>query len=153
MLVIYVPQAMIRPEELARAVVEVTKRTWKPVLGAWIGGVSVQKGREVLLQNNIPTYETPEEAIKTYLHMYKYKRNLELLYETPSELPIGDAPPKDDLKALIRTVVRQEGTQGSYYRRQCAEDGQEHRLRTHSRIEKGQGFWFNHSFRYGRNRY
>ena len=109
MLVIYVPQAMIRPEELARAVVEVIKRTWKPVLGAWIGGVSVQKGREVLLQNNIPTYETPEEAIKTYLHMYKYKRNLELLYETPSELPIGDAPPKDDLKALIRTVVRQEG--------------------------------------------
>jgi acetyltransferase len=109
LLVIHVPQAMIRPEELAQAVVEVAKRTFKPVLGTWIGGPSVQKGREILLQNNIPAYETPEGAVKTYVYMYNYKKNLESIYETPSELPIENAPPKDDLKELIRSVSTQEG--------------------------------------------
>ena len=39
----------------------------------------------MLVQNNIPAYETPEEAVKTYVNMFRYKRNLGLLYETPSE--------------------------------------------------------------------
>ncbi len=57
-----------------------------------MGGKAVQKGREILFENNIPTYETPEDAVKTYLYMYQYERNLESLYETPAELPIDQAP-------------------------------------------------------------
>ncbi|MDD5010111.1 MAG: GNAT family N-acetyltransferase, partial [Syntrophorhabdaceae bacterium] len=48
--------------------------------------------------------------VKTYLYMYKYSRNLALLYETPSELPLQDAPPKNHLKAFIRRVVREGRT-------------------------------------------
>jgi len=40
--------------------------------------------------------------------MCKYGRNLELLYETPAELPVDRAPPKNSLKALIRSIC-QEG--------------------------------------------
>jgi acetyltransferase len=109
LLLIYVPQAMIKPEELAQTLVKATERIWKPVLAAWIGGSDVEKGRKILLKHDIPTYETPEEAVKTYHFMYRYKRNLELRYETPSELSIDQAPAKDDLKALIRAVVKQEG--------------------------------------------
>jgi acetyltransferase len=109
LLVIYVPQAIIRPEELARSLVETIKGAWKPVLAAWIGGSEVEKGRKILRQNNVPTYETPEEAIRTYHFMYKYKRNLELLYETPSELPVKQAPPKKHLKEMIRKVIGLEG--------------------------------------------
>ena len=45
--------------------------------------------------------------MKTYLYMYKYQRNLELLYETPGELPVDQAPPKNSLKALIRSICRE----------------------------------------------
>ena len=72
-----------------------------------MGGKAVQKGRDILFENNIPTYETPEDAVKTYLYMYQYQRNLESLYETPAELPIDQAPPKNNLKALIRRVVKE----------------------------------------------
>ena len=109
LLLIYVAQAMIKPEELAQTLVKPTENVWKPVLAAWIGGSDVEKGRKILLQHAIPTYETPEEAVKTYHFMYRYKRNLELLYEAPSELAIDQAPAKDDLKALVRTAVMQEG--------------------------------------------
>ena len=62
---------------------------------------------EILKENHIPMYETPEEAIKTYLYMYRYKRNLELLYETPAELPVTQSPPKNNLKAFIRRTLKE----------------------------------------------
>ena len=67
-----------------------------------MGGKAVQKGRDTFFENNVPTYETPEDAVKTYLYMYRHERNLESLYETPAELPVDEAPPKNNLKALIR---------------------------------------------------
>ena len=108
-LVIFTPQNVATPDELAGAVVEITKKAWKPIITTWIGGKKVQEGREILLQHNVPTYETPEEAVKTYLYMYQYERNLELLYETPAELPVDQAPSKNNLKALIRRVVKEDG--------------------------------------------
>ncbi|MEK6713395.1 MAG: bifunctional acetate--CoA ligase family protein/GNAT family N-acetyltransferase [Nitrospirota bacterium] len=107
-LIIYTPQGAARPDELAKTIVELARNTYKPVITVWMGGKRAKEGRAVFLQNNIPTYETPEHAVKTYLYMYKYGRNLQLLYETPAELPVDQAPPKHHLKALIRRSV-QEG--------------------------------------------
>src|SRR5208283_4072338 len=39
--------------------------------------------------------------------MYRYKRNLELLYETPAELPVDQSPPKNNLKAFIRRTLKE----------------------------------------------
>ena len=109
LLIIYTPQNVATPDELARAIVEITQKAWKPIITSWIGGKKVQEGREILLQHNIPTYETPEEAVKTYLYMYQYERNLALLYETPAELPVDQAPSKNNLRALIRRTVKESG--------------------------------------------
>lgn len=107
--VIYAPRAIAKPVELVKAIIEVAKHTQKPIIGTGMGGKDVQEGMELLRHNNIPAYKTPEEAVKTYLYMYKYKRNLELLYETPSELSVGTTSPKFHLKALIRKAIK-EGT-------------------------------------------
>ena len=71
-----------------------------------MGGDTVASGREMLKSAAIPCYNTPEEAVRTYMSMYRYARNLELLYETPAELPIDIAPPKHNLQAMLRRVVR-----------------------------------------------
>ena len=34
-----------------------------------------------------PPFDTPEEAVDTFMEMYSYTRNLELLQETPPQLP------------------------------------------------------------------
>ena len=107
-LVIYTPQTICHPDRLAESVVEMAKETWKPILVALVGGEYVQNGREILLNNKIPEYETPEEAIKTYLLMYKYYKNLALLYETPTELPLTESPPKNHLMAFIKRAVREQ---------------------------------------------
>ncbi|MHB8109016.1 MAG: bifunctional acetate--CoA ligase family protein/GNAT family N-acetyltransferase [Syntrophorhabdaceae bacterium] len=107
-LVIYSPQAVLSPDVLAEAVAALAKSSAKPILTAWVGGNWVESGRTVLLRNSIPTYESPEDAVRTYLHMYHYRRNLTLLYETPSELGLEEGPAKNHLKAFIRRVANEK---------------------------------------------
>ncbi len=107
LLVIHLPRALVTPVELANAMVTMSKGVSKPVLAAMMGGHSSREGARLLIANNVPTYGTPEEAVKTYLQMYHYKRNLELLYETPEELPLELAPSKYSLKTLMRKETAQ----------------------------------------------
>ena len=104
-LVIYVPQESAPSDELAREVARLAKGTRKPVITTWMGGKEIEKGRRIFIENNLPTYETPEEAVRTYLTMYKYRRNLDHLYETPAEQPVHEPPDKRQLKATIRDML------------------------------------------------
>jgi acetyltransferase len=106
-LIIFAPHYVATPEQLAEDVVQMAHKAWKPVITVWMGGKTVQEGREILLKNNIPTYETPEEAVKTYLYMVQYERNLKLLYETPAEVAVEQAPSKNHLRAMIRRVGKE----------------------------------------------
>jgi acetyltransferase len=109
-LILYVPMNIAGPEDVARAVIDSSRKTWKPIIAAWMGGRQVRKAREILIQNNIPTYETPEEAVRAYVSMFKYRRNLDLLYETPSELPDRKALSKERLRELIDKEVSEGRT-------------------------------------------
>jgi acetyltransferase len=106
-LIIYTSQDTPRPKELAKAISNIARETWKPMIAAWIGGKEVQEGKDILFQNAIPTYDTPEDAVKAYLSMYHYKKSLEIQYETPAELTVNQAPAKNNLKAFIRRAVKQ----------------------------------------------
>lgn len=106
-LIIYTLQDRAKPKELAKAITEIAKKAWKPIITTWMGGKEVEEGRKILFQNYIPTYETPEDAVKAYLYLYDYVRSLELLYETPAELSVDQAPPKNNLKAFIRRAVKE----------------------------------------------
>ncbi len=109
-LVIFTAQGAAEPDELAQAVVRVAREAWKPIITTWVGGGGVQEARKIFLENNIPTYATPEEAVRTYFYMYSYERNLEVMYETPSDLPVDQSPPKNNLKTLIRRVAASDRT-------------------------------------------
>ncbi len=108
-LVIFTPQDQARSGELAQVILSAAKDDGKHITTAWLGGNEVREGREILIQNGIPAYETAEDAVRTYMYMWNYEHNLQLQYETPSELRVDEGPPKNHLKALIRKVSR-EGT-------------------------------------------
>jgi acetyltransferase len=108
-LIVYTFQASAKSEELARTIIEFAQKSQKPIITSCMGGTGVMKGKELLLEHNIPNYDTPEEAVKTYIYMYRYKHNLELLYETPSELAIDPAPPKNNLRVTVKRAL-EKGT-------------------------------------------
>jgi len=105
-LIIYTPQA--DAVEVAKAVVEVyrnEKYHSKTILTSFVGSEKVEEANHILNANGIPTFTTPEQAVKTYLYMYQYRRNLELLYETPEELPVDASPPKRHILVIMRNAA------------------------------------------------
>jgi acetyltransferase len=105
-LLLYTPQGNARPDDMAAQVAALVTGSSKPVITVLMGGETVAAGREIFQGAAVPCYNTPEEAVRTYLSMYQYARNLELLYQTPADLPIDVAPPKNNLQAMLRRVAR-----------------------------------------------
>ena len=108
MLIIYTQQALSEPVEIAKGIVELVGRQTdrnKTILTSFMGFGAVQEANSILNVNNIPTYSTPEQAIRTYMYMHQYQRNLELIYETPEELPVDASPPKRPITTIIRNVA------------------------------------------------
>ncbi len=108
-LVVYTPRAEVEPVELAEALCDLSRRSNKPLIVAWMAGVAAEKGRDVLIGNSIPVYRTPEEAVKAYLYMHQYRKNIEMLYEIPEDILPGQSRLNNYQKAMIRNCLR-EGT-------------------------------------------
>jgi acetyltransferase len=107
-LIIFTQQAVSKAVEIAKTIVEVVKSKAyqnKTILTSFMGYGAVQEANSILNANNIPTYSTPENAIKTYMYMYQYQRNLELIYETPEERPVDAAPPKRPIMVILRNAA------------------------------------------------
>jgi acetyltransferase len=80
------PQVLIDPTSVARALAPEIGGKGRPVFAVWMGGSDVEEGRQILNDAGIPTFETPEQAVDTFMEMYFYSRHLELLQETPPRL-------------------------------------------------------------------
>jgi acetyltransferase len=105
-LVVYTPQDAAASDDLARALIPLVQKTDKPVITAWLGGNEVKRGKEILIKQDIPSYETSEDAVRAYMYMYDYENNLILLNETPAELSVDEYPPMNHLKTLIKKICR-----------------------------------------------
>lgn len=81
-LVILSPQDMTDPTGVAKSVREFGKSE-KPLLASWMGGDAVSEGTKILNSANIPVFEYPDDAAKTFAMMWKYSQNIQTLYETP----------------------------------------------------------------------
>ncbi len=107
-LVIFTQQAVSESVEIAKNIVELVRNKPyqnKTILTSFMGFGAVQEANNILNANNIPTYSTPEQALKTYMYMYNYQRNIDLLYETPEELPVDASPPKRPIMAILRNAA------------------------------------------------
>ncbi|MBL6944163.1 MAG: bifunctional acetate--CoA ligase family protein/GNAT family N-acetyltransferase [Bacteroidales bacterium] len=88
-LVILTPQAMTNPTTTAQAIVDISAKTSKYVMAAWLGGTSMRAGLDILNNAEIAVYNTPGQAVRSFMTMTQYINNLELLYETPKDVPVS----------------------------------------------------------------
>lgn len=100
-LVVTAPQAMFSSTEMARHVAERLAGQDCPVFAVFMGGTQMEEPRKLLNAAGVPTYATPEEAIRAFTYLYNYDRNLKLLQEVPSELK---HPLKYD-RPVARTII------------------------------------------------
>ncbi len=88
LLVVLTPQAMTNPTLTAKAVGELAAGTRKPILAAWLGGGSMREGIALLNEAGIATHATPEQAVRAFMTLVAYSRNLETLHEVPRDIPV-----------------------------------------------------------------
>ncbi|MFH1147303.1 MAG: acetate--CoA ligase family protein [Pseudomonadota bacterium] len=73
-LVLLTPTAMVDIPGTANSMVDLSKKSSKPVFASFMGKRRVEEGRRILLNNGIPQYDYPEEAITTMNSMYQQRR-------------------------------------------------------------------------------
>lgn len=71
---IYVSQGIVTSDGPARAVVEISKKSKKPILAFWMGGVSIIEGLRILKEGKIPSYSSPARVARVMSALSDYGR-------------------------------------------------------------------------------
>ena len=70
--VLLTPQAMTDIENIARVIVQASKRQSKPILACFMGLVDISAGVNILKENGVPAYSFPEDAVRALAAMVRY---------------------------------------------------------------------------------
>lgn len=109
LLVLYCPTGVSDPLEVANAVITAAHaQTAKPLLASWVGGEAVTPARRAFAAARIPSYETPEAAVQACMYLNDYRRNQEMLAQTPPSAPEEFTPDTAAARRLI-TAALDEG--------------------------------------------
>lgn len=107
LLVILTPQAMTDPTATAEKLRVFAKIDGKPVFASWMGGQQVLAGAAMLSQAGVPVYDYPDDAVRTFVDLWRFSYNLKGLYETPLQLPeFTEKPPQKQETSRILQAVR-----------------------------------------------
>jgi len=105
-LVLNCPTAVADGMEAAQAVVDTTRAMReahgsKTVLTSWVGEQTARTARELFAAEHIPTYNTPEGAVRAFMHVVEYRNNQLSLLETPPSIPDAFTPDPESARQVI----------------------------------------------------
>lgn len=86
LLIMLAPRILTDAEAVARELVERLEQTTLPVLACWMGGTDVQAGRQILNEAGLPTFDTPERAVRAFMNLHRHSRGIEMLQQIPARL-------------------------------------------------------------------
>jgi len=108
LLVIHVPSFGTRQEETAEAIVSARNVNRDvPLFTVWMGGELVHSAREFLNRKAMPTFVTPEQAVRSFIYLYRYDYNLQLLQETPETILRDFSPDREKAKRVVDDALSQ----------------------------------------------
>lgn len=92
-LFVHAPTAIVRSEDIARACLPLARSHASRVMSAWLGDTAVAQARKLFEDAGVADYATPEEAVHAFAMLQTYRRNQEILTQTPdaSQNPVPDA--------------------------------------------------------------
>src|SRR3546814_11133058 len=104
-LALHCPVAVADPTEAAAAVVEAVREQdgvrQKPVFTAWVCAHAVVEGRRLFDRSGLPHYATPDQAVRAFMHLVRYRRNKALPMLLPPSARVAAAPDTQSVRSLI----------------------------------------------------
>lgn len=107
-LFIHAPTAIVPSRDIAQAVLPLVAARPRRVLGCWLGDSAVAQARQAFRDAGVPDYATPEDAVRAFALLRRYRQHQTELLQTP---PARDASHAMDL-AAVRAIVEAVLTDG-----------------------------------------
>ena len=85
LLILFSPMVMSEPFQVAEVLSTHLKDNTKTVITSWTGGESVAAARHLFREAGISTFDTPERAVRAFMDLHRYARNIEVLQEIPPQ--------------------------------------------------------------------
>ena len=110
-LAINCPTAVADSTAAAEAVLKVvSRRRPRPaLLTAWLGERAPAQARRLFAGARIPSHETPDEAVRAFMHLADHAKNQRLLMQTPAA-DAGDAPDRAAAARLVEGALAEGRT-------------------------------------------
>ena len=104
-LALFYPQLLLPARLAAQTIIESAQSSHKPILTAWLGGVDMQPGCELVEASNLPAFHSPESAVAAFGMLAAYRRAQHLLQEVPSPQTQTNTYDLDTAKAIGAAAV------------------------------------------------
>ncbi len=105
-LALHAPVAVADGVEAARAVVRaVAAQPGKTLVTSWVGDQAARAGRQIFTEHRIGTCRTPEEAVRAFMYLERYRRGRLSLMETPPSVPEQFEPDRDRARNVCRQAL------------------------------------------------
>ena len=108
-LVMHAPTAIASSTDAAKAVIQVVKHEKRaaqiPILTNWLGEGAVAEARKLFSEANIPGFHTPEWSVHAFMHMVRYRKNQEMLMETPISAPREFTPATATARLIVESAL------------------------------------------------
>jgi acetyltransferase len=104
-LFIHAPTAIVPSLDIANAIVPLAKAASRNILACWLGGDAVARARRIFTEAGIPSFDTPEEAVRGFMQIVQYRRNQQLLMQVPPANHVSLVPNRATSQAIVKKVI------------------------------------------------
>jgi acetyltransferase len=105
LLVMHAPTALTSASEVAEQVAKVTKARRANVMTCWVGQEQASPARRLLRESGIPAFTTPGAAVRAFMHLVDYRRNQDMLMETPASALADFTPATETARRIVRDAL------------------------------------------------
>jgi acetyltransferase len=107
-LVLNAPTALASSVEAAQTVCAVAESTPRNLLTSWVGESTAAAARKLFAAAGVPTFETPSEAVRSFMHLVHHHRNQELLTQVPPAAPEEFAPDRARVRSIVAAALAEK---------------------------------------------
>lgn len=104
-LVTHAPTRLAPGLETADEIIKVVRNTPRNILTCWMGRSTAIESRNRFNAAGVTTFVTPEEAVDAFMHMVEFRRNQEVMKQTPAPFVEQNSQNHRHAKALIAAAL------------------------------------------------
>ncbi|WP_299196825.1 bifunctional acetate--CoA ligase family protein/GNAT family N-acetyltransferase [uncultured Amphritea sp.] len=104
-LVLHAPTRLAPGLATAEEIIKVARNTPRNILTCWMGRSTAIESRNHFNGAGITTFITPEEAVDAFMHMVEFRRNQEVMKQTPAPFVDPNEQNHQRAKALIANAL------------------------------------------------